>query len=352
MKLSMYIAKNVMLIFLAVIFVIIAIDLVFGIIGEIRAIGINGYTWHDAFFYILFRMPSDTDLIFPIAGFLGTLIALLILSSKSELISMRASGFSIRQIAKSVMITGGVLLVLYYALSLFIAPYTRHLSYLEQNFVGKDQNILILSTETWLKSGDHFLLMGEVLPNGVINNVTDFIIQNGTLTSVRKIQNVQLHSNETWTLNNVSIMNLSTTGVTETNSAQITEPSLISPTLLPALAMEPDEMTIHTLYNYIQFRKANNLDVKSYELQFWNRIFAPLMLPIMMLIAIPFGMTGHRSSIQLRVVMSMVVGFAFYIVGQFFGSITLLSPLPPFLGASIPPLLFGTLALILFSLQR
>lgn len=352
MKLSLYIARNVLLIILAVLCVIVAIDLVFGIIGEIRAIGRNGYTWHNAILYILLRTPSDIDLIFPIAGFLGTLIALLILSSKSELIAMRAAGFSLRQIAKATLISGGGILAVYYALSLFIAPYTRHLSYLEQNFLGKDQNILILSTETWLKSGDHFLLLGEVLPDGEINNVTDFIITNNQLAQIRKIRSINLHANETWTLNQVTTLNLSPTGTSTTITPQLVEPSLISASLLPALAMEPDEMMVQRLWEYIQFRKENKLDVKSYQLQFWNRIFAPLMLPIMMLIAIPFAMGSTRTSMQIRIVMSLCVGFAFYIISQFFGSLTLLSPLPAILGAGLPPILFGILALLLFSLQR
>ncbi len=352
MKLSLYIARNILLIILAVLSVIIAIDLVFGIIGEIRAIGRNGYTWHDAILYILYRTPSDIDLIFPIAGFLGTLIALLILSSKSELIAMRAAGFSLRQIAKATLLAGSGILIIYYALSLFLAPYTRHLSYLEQNFLGKDQNILILSTETWLKSGNHFLLLGEVLPDGRMNKVTDFIINNNQLTQIRKIQSVTLHNNETWTLDNVSIMNLTPTGVNITKTPEINEPSLISASLLPALAMEPDEMMVQRLWEYIQFRKENKLDVKNYQLQFWNRIFAPLMLPIMMLIAIPFGLGNNRTSMQVRIVLSLCVGFAFYIVSQFFGSLTLLSPLPAILGAGLPPVLFGALALLLFSLQR
>ena len=352
MKLHFYIAKHVFFIMLAVLAVIMSIDLVFGIIGEARAIGLHGYTWHNAILYILLRLPSDMTLIFPIAGFLGTLIALLILSSKSELIAMRVSGFSLRQIAGAVMITGVSTLIFYYVLSLFLAPYARHLSYLEQNTHGSDQNILILSTETWLKSGNHFLLMGEVLPDGEINNVTDFVVQNGALEEVRKIKSIILHPNETWTLNDVSIMQLSKTGATKTHSEHITESSLISETLLPALAMEPDEMMIHTLASYITFRKQNSLNVKSYELQFWDRIFNPLTLPILMLIAIPFGMSHNRGSIQYRIVASLVVGFAFYIIDQFFGSITMLSPLPAILGAALPPLLFGLLTLGLFRSRR
>ena len=147
-------------------------------------------------------------------------------------------------------------------------------------------------------------------------------------------------------------MQLSPTGVKMSTIAMRNEPTLISPRLLPALALEPDEMDIRTLYSYIEFRRENKLEIKSYALQFWNRLFSPLLLPIMMLISIPFGMSSNRGSIQVRLILSMVVGFGFYIIGQFFGSMTLLSPLPPILGASIPIILFGILASLLFSLRQ
>lgn len=351
-KLNLYLAVNIFYITLIVTLVIITIDFVFGMLGEIRSIGHNGYTWHNATLYILYRLPSDLSLILPITGFLGTLIAFLILSSKSELIAMRAAGLSLKQLAKAVLLTGGLLLVFYYILSLFIAPYSRHLSYLEQNFSNKNQNILILSSETWLKSGNHFLLMGEVLPDGEIHDVTDFIVQSGNLTSVRQIERIHLQENGTWTLTGVSTLLLSPTGVTKTTEATRVEPSLISADILPALAMQPEEMMIHTLANYIEFRESNGLDVKAYELQFWNRIFAPLMLPILMLIAIPFGLASTRSSMQVNIIAGMVVGFSFYIISQFFGSVTQLSALPAFLGAALPPLIFGIFAAVLFNLRR
>lgn len=353
MKLFWYIARHVLLIIGLVLLVIVTIDFAFAVIGEVRHVGIAGYSWSDAFIYVLLRMPSDIYLILPIAAFLGSLISLSMLAARSELVVMRASGLSIFQLAQAVLLATSFLLVLYYLLSLVVAPYTKHLATMEANVFQNNQQVLALAEQTWLKSGNHFVLMGMVLPEGNIQNVTDFEVNNGALTQIRQIQTVHINKQDnTWTLNKVTTTYLTNQGTHQDYAGSVTEPSLISPALLSVIAMQPEEMSIITLYHYIEYRKSNSLDVKSYQLQFWNRMFAPLMLPIMMLLAIPFVLGSARTHMTLRIVLGLALGFAFYIVGQFFGSLTLLTALPAFFGALLPVIVFAAiLAVLLLALS-
>ncbi len=348
MKLSWYFARMVLWSVLGVLLLIGAIDFVFAVIGQIKAVGPH-YTWRNAIMYVLLRMPSDIYLIFPIVGFLGALIGLNILAAKSELIAMRAAGLSLLGMARAMLLTALGLLIFYYLLSLYIAPLARHAAIFEQSNAGDAENVLVLSSNTWLKSGDHILRVGEVLPEGVMNNVTDFVVTNGQLTQIRQIGQIKLISDHTWTLTQVRITNISLQGVTQTVVPSLTESSFVSRGILPIIAMQPEEMTISTLASYIHFRETNHLNVKAYQLQFWNRIIQPLMLPIMMLLAIPFMLGSVRTHSPVRLVLGLFVGFTFYIVSQFFSSLTLLSPLWPFFGAALPIILFGCLTLALFA---
>lgn len=347
MKLSAYVAKTVFLATLSILLLILSIDFVFAMIGEVNGLE-PGASLLSGLIYVLLRMPSDLSLIFPIAGFLGALVGLSLMASKSELIAMRAAGFSIFSLAKAVLLTASFLLSFYYLLTVFLAPYSRHLSINEDRILSRQGNILVLSSETWLKSGGHFLLMGVILPEGVVQHVTDFWVQNGTLTHIRKIDEIHLNPNGTWVLSNVVDTKIEAKRISQTRQATLSEPSLISSALLPIISMSPDEMTLPVLYSYIHFRTQNNLDSKQYELEFWSALIGPLMLPIMMLLSIPFVLGSLRSGAQTRIIIGLVMGFGFYIVSQFFGSLTLLSPLPPILGASVPILFFGSLAGVLF----
>jgi lipopolysaccharide export system permease protein len=349
MKIFWYIARHVLLTIALVLLVVVAIDFAFAVIAEIKSIGTNtqNYSWRDAIIYVLLRLPSDIYLIFPIAAFLGSLISLMIFSLRSELIVMRAAGVSIFQLAQALLLSTGILLIIYYSLSLFIAPYTRYKATIEDNIFQNNQDILILAKQTWLRSGDHFLLLGTVLPDGNIQNVTDFQLHNGVLQTIRQIEGIHLNTDNTWTLQHIEVTSLTDKGASKTYNDILTEPSLIAPKLLAVITMQPDEMDIVTLHHYIQYRKQNNLDIKSYVLQFWNRIFEPLMLPIMILIAIPFVLGSHRSRIHLKIFIGLALGFSFYIVGQFFGSLTLLTALPAFWGALLPALIFGSILAVL-----
>lgn len=347
MKLFWYITRHILLIIGLVLLVIVTIDFVFAAIAEMKHVGVGGYTASDAFVYVGLRMPSDINLILPIAAFLGTLISLAMLAARSELIVMRAGGLSIMQLAQAVLLSASFLLGAYYLLSLFIAPYTKHLATVEEGLFQNKQQVLVLAEQTWLKSGNHFLLMGAILPNNNIENVTDFQVDNGALTQIRQIETIHLNDDNTWNLAQVNVTSLSDAGVKHAFIPMVTEPSLIAPNLLPVISMKPDEMNILTLYHYIVYRKNNHLDIKSYELQLWNRICAPLMLPIMMLIAIPFVLGSQRSKVHFKMFLGLALGFSFYIVGQFFGSLTLLTTLPAFFGAFLPVLIFGAMLLVL-----
>jgi lipopolysaccharide export system permease protein len=207
MKLSWYFARTILWAVLGVLLLILAIDFVFALIGQIKSVSAT-YTWRNAILYVLLRMPSDIYLVFPIVGFLGALIGLNILAAKSELIAMRAAGMSLIGMARAMLLTAFGLLLFYYLLSLYIAPYSRHAAMFQQSNAGSS-NVLVLSTNTWLRSGDHVLRVGEVLPEGIMNTVTDFVVKNNRLTQVRQIAQIKLISNQLWILTNVKETNLS-----------------------------------------------------------------------------------------------------------------------------------------------
>lgn len=347
MKLSWYIARYVLLMISFVLLVVVSIDFLFSYVNEMNAVTAGGYTWKDAIVFCLLHLPVDIILILPIVAFLGTLVALVILSLKSELVVMRASGFSIFALARALLISAGILFLIDSALNLFVAPWSIHAAQAEKSFYQNNKSLQLSNGQTWLRSGNHFLLLGGIYPDGSMQDVTDFNVNANKLVSIRQIQSIQLNHDGTWTLHQVSTTNFHATTVDSQATPLVTEPSLISFDLLPAITMQPQEMSIVTLYQYIHYRKSNHLDTASYELQFWNHIFMPLMLPIMVLLAIPFVLGSHRARIYYKLMAGVALGFSFYIIGQFFGSFTLLVSMPPVLGALLPLGIFTFVLLVL-----
>ncbi|MDO8953292.1 MAG: LPS export ABC transporter permease LptG [Gammaproteobacteria bacterium] len=339
-KLMRYIFNTVLLAVIGVTIVLVGIDIIFTFIVQVNSIGPN-YSLLDALIFVLLRLPTDIYLMLPVAAFLGTLIGLGSLASKSELIAMQAAGVSIFQISKGVLLASSFLLIFAYMLSTYISPLTRHLAFLKQNQQNNPQALLVLASATWLKSGNHFIYIGQTRPSGNLLNIVNFSINNDQLNDVEIAQSAQIEKDQ-WTLTNVSDTHITDTQVSQTITPSLTQPSLISPHLLQIITMDPADMTLPSLYSYIEYRKQNALDVKPYKLQFWNRIFQPLSLVVLMLLAVPFVFGPLRSANNgLRVVVGVFAGFAFYIANQFFSSFSLLFPIPAVVGAAAPILIFS-----------
>ena len=346
-KLNFYLAKTVLLAVLAVIAVLLSIDIIFTFIAQMGRVGQGSFTAMTAIEFTLLRLPSDLYLILPICGFLGVLFGLGQLASKSELVAMRAAGVSIYQIAFGVVIGAGVYVVLGLALSMYISPATRHAAYFKADVANQGQTVLVLANATWVKSGDHFIYIGQIRPGGKLFNVNDYDIKNNRLQSITHAAMVQVKQKQ-WVLHDPLITTFSDTQVKATRLPNLTQPSLVTPKLLHILILNPQNMTAAALYDYIHYRIKNNLDSQPYQLQLWLRFFQPVTVLILMLLAIPFVFGPMRSSsVGLRLVTGFVVGFTFYVINQFFGSFSLIYNFTPFWGAALPTILFTILLILL-----
>lgn len=347
-KLSRYLVKTTLISVLVVILILLGIDIVFTFIAQMGNVGRGNYTNWTAIAFTLLRLPSDLYLILPVCGFVGTLFGLGSLAAKSELIAMRAAGMSIYRISAAVLIAALVYMIIGLLLSFYISPITRNMAYFKADKAGQPQAaVLVLAHSTWVKAGDHFIYIGQTLPDGKLLDVYDYNTQDNQLISVTHAPTVTVGAQQ-WTLHSPTITHFSFDGTAVERLPQLTQHSRISTALLRILTLKPENMTVTGLWEYIDYRIKNNLDPQPYQLQLWLRIFQPITILILMLLAVPFVFGPLRSaSVGVRLVVGVVIGFAFYIVSQFFGSFSVIYNFTPFWGAALPSILFTILLLIL-----
>jgi lipopolysaccharide export system permease protein len=102
------------------------------------------------------------------------------------------------------------------------------------------------------------------------------------------------------------------------------------------------------LADYIEYLKNSNQDPDRYQLAFWRKLFKPVTVAIMMLLALSFVFGPLRSvTMGARILMGIVAGFSFYICDEMFGPITLVYNIPSILGAVVPNTLFAIVAIML-----
>ena len=346
-KLTWYLAKTVILSTLMIIVILLGIDAVVTFVVQTGNVGQGNFSVWTALEFTLWRLPSDLYLVLPVCGFLGVLFGMGALASRHELIVMRAAGMSMWRMSRGVWLGALVFVALGFALSTYISPITRHIAFYKASAMRGAQAVLVLADQSWIKSGDHFVLIGQALPDGYLESVNDFTVTDNKLSKITSAPEVKVEPDK-WLLTNPTVTTLSPNKVTTTVHKQLQQPALLTPKLLHILALSPQNMTVTSLMTYIHYRVKNKLDANPYKLQFWNRIFQPLIILILMLLALPVVFQPMRSSgVGWRLMTGFSVGFGFYLVSQFFSTFSVIFNLQPFLGAALPTIVFTFLLVIL-----
>ena len=104
---------------------------------------------------------------------------------------------------------------------------------------------------------------------------------------------------------------------------------------------DAEQMSLSKLHAFIHYRAQANLPLNRYALDFWKRIFQPLAMLVMMMLAIPFVFVSARSgTIGVRVLVGVMVSMGFYLLSQLLGQFSIVYRVPAWMGAFLPIALF------------
>jgi lipopolysaccharide export system permease protein len=93
----------------------------------------------------------------------------------------------------------------------------------------------------------------------------------------------------------------------------------LTPDKLGVVALDPDALSISGLHNYVKYLKSSGQDAGRYQLNMWSKIFQPMSVAVMMLMALSFIFGPLRSvPMGVRVVTGISFGFVFYVLDQIF----------------------------------
>ncbi|MEI6860055.1 MAG: LPS export ABC transporter permease LptG [Shewanella sp.] len=315
-------------------------------VDQLRVVGRGSYTMLDAGIYVLFLIPRDIEMFFPMAVLLGALIGMGMLASGSELVVMQSSGLSRFQITLSAMKTAVPLMLMIMVLGEWGAPAAERRANELQAFKVSGGSLIASSRGVWAKDGDLFVNIGEVENINSLHNITLYKFDN-TLTLVQTIHaDHGIYSNDHWRLTDVKQTDLTKNKVTLTELAQYRWDSTLTPDKLSVVSVKPESLSIQGLVNYLDYLKVNKQDPGRYELALWRKIMQPVTVAVMMLVALSFIFGPLRSvTMGARVLLGVIAGFTFYISSEIFGPLTLVYGLPAFLGAAMPALIFSSIAI-------
>lgn len=333
--------------------VIIGIQSFLALIQQFQYVGRYGYTMLQAFLYVPMQLPAQFYQLFPIAGFLGALIALTRLSSSSQLIVMRASGVSIKRIAWSVMKAAVLMIVVVTAIGEGVGPLLQqHSEQARQKMLSSQHHDSLLES-VWLHQADGFTHISQLKNQDTMIDITRYRFDpSGRLTQVVDAKSGRLVDGQ-WQLSDLKKTLFHQNHIEVKTQSHSDLQVAFQPNLQLQMSIASAEQTIMDLYRTIQYRRSIGLGVNRFIFTFWQRLLQPVTTAVMICLAVPFVFGSFRNtSMGLRVIVGVLIGFVFYMLNQLFGPITLVYQFPPLLAALIPTCLFSLIAIILIVRTR
>lgn len=349
--LDRYIGKSILGTIFATLFALVGLSAIIKFVEQFRNIGEGSYDILKAGLYTLLTMPKDIETFFPMAALLGGLIALGGLAARSELVVMQAAGLSRMKIAFSVLKAAIPLVIATMILGEWGVPQTEQFARNMRSQAIYGGKILSDKNSMWAKDGLSFVHVGDVREDTSLYELTIYRFneqhQLQTMTTAQRAE----YNNNQWMLFDLQHSYLSEDLITTSFEKKTPWQTNLTPDKLGIASLRPTSLSMSGLYHYVQFMKQTGQESKRFELTFWQKIFQPITVSIMMLLALSFIFGQLRAvSAGARIVTGICFGFLFYVVNETFSRVSLLYDIPPILGAIMPSLFF--MGVIWYLLQR
>lgn len=346
-QLDRYIGRSILLSTMVILAVLLALLTFFLMLDGLSDLGKGQFTIWVLIKFVILSLPRKLYDIFPVVCLLGSITGLSALALNSELIVIRAAGVSVLRIIGSVFKTGLVLVVVGMLFGEFIVPASDQRA---QRTQAEALNVGLhrKGSGIWLRDKRAFINIGDVLPDESLLKILIFEFDSQGHLRIQRRAEKAIYKGNQWQLVNVVDTSLGRNAVLLQRSKQQPWDVDFTPDVMSVFALKPESMSIAHLYRYIQHLQKNKQNTDRYRLVFWNKVFMPIAIAVMILLAMPFVFGQLRSGgMGQRVFIGIMLGLGFIIISRGIGLFAVVAGVPPFLGASAPIALFLCVALLL-----
>ena len=345
--LARYLAGQVLVASGFVLLALLVLFAFFDVMQELGSLGRNDYSLGQATVVVLLNIPGHLYEILPVAALIGTLFALSRLVGNSEYAVMRVSGLSNWRVAGYFAVIGALLSLLVLVLGEYVAPWSEQAAQRYKLLATRSVVAQQFRSGLWVKDRSAFINVREVMPDNTLRGIEIYGFNaDGSLGWIRAAEQADWRGGQTWDLQQVMETHFSSEGIRATRSARQAWQTVLTPDILSVLLVAPEKMSARTLWRYIAHLKENNKKATRYELALWSKFISPFVIPIMMLIAMPFAIQGPRAGgTSSKIFIGILAGLGFHLLSRLFGHLGLLNDWPAVVVSSLPLLIFLAIAL-------
>jgi lipopolysaccharide export system permease protein len=324
-----------------VLLILISLNLFYAMVRELDHVGHGDYGIWQMFQYLILKIPAVMVEFIPLAVLLGSILGLGSLASGSEIIAMQSSGVSVKKLVISVTFSAFGIALFSLLLANMVVPVSEtystefRISHLQSRPSMKGRS------GVWIKDENNVIHIRQLYPDGHASGVTIYHLNknNELITATQASRAKEVSGN--WILQQVRQTNISNAGTSVQKLAEWSYQGKLSNKLLESLATDPDQMSIGDLSTYIGFLTQNSLTHKAESLFFWRKIYSPLGIIVMAVLAIPFVLGSQRqSNTGQRVLIGILMGLLYVVMNKLLIQLGEQLNLLPYINALLPTLFF------------
>ena len=356
--------KEILFAILGVLVLFLLLFLTIDGLETVKNVGRAQYTWVTLLTVIFLKVPEYVYQLLPICTLIGTILALSGLAARSELIAWRASGLSLGRLVRIVLGLGLLLSASLWVIGdAGIALADRrsseiHNTALERTGFYKNASGF-WSRQNIVDNGSRMINVQSIKDGDTLVNVRLFELSNDF--SLRRIVFAKTAiqadaSQETgqWQLQDARVIDVVTNAQgLITQAKEHTEPTLPvdlgenTLTVMRNYGQEYVYLTFGQLDERMQTLSETAQSTRVFEVAYWQKVFYPLSVLVMLLLALPFAfMQTRKGGVGIRVFTGIMLGLVFFTLtalSQYLGALVMYSPI---LLAVAPSLVFLLIALI------
>jgi lipopolysaccharide export system permease protein len=337
-RLDRYIVRSILEGVLLVALVLMSLGLLFLFLGQQDDIGRGTYGFADALWFSLLNMPQQVWDLLPISALIGGMLALGNLARGSELIVMRASGWSMGRFLRPVTVAGLLLVMLGTLVGEWLAPPMQQLARQHKLFSKFEDVSFAGRGEAWVRDGSLIINIERQSGSGQYGGMMIYEINaQHRLSSLGRAATASVDAAGGWSLDQYAESRFDAETVQAGRKASHSLQSNLSTEFIGIAATTPSDLPSAALWRLWRHLATNQLDTEQTEFAFWSRIARGLAPIAALWLALPFAFGSLRSAgAGGRVAVGLAIGIGFFLMQKMLESGVTVFGGHPFVWAWLP----------------
>jgi lipopolysaccharide export system permease protein len=248
------------------------------------------------------------------------------------------------QIAGSAIRASLILVLLAFALGEWVSPAATEKAQQLKTAAISGGEVSYSKTGFWIKRDNEIIRIGRILDDGQLRNITLYQMSSDAqlIAIIQSARAMQVDGQWFLKNNRETYFNADNIETSQQKSRLWLNP--LEQSQINTLTLQPDSLSLQGVVHYLDYLRDNELPTESFELMFWQKIAQPVAIAVMVFLATSFVFGPMRSvSMGARILSGVMLGFAFHLVSQSFGPVSLVYNIMPVIGALLPLALFALL---------